>query len=250
MNHPDLEERARQFWAGTGLEQQLPRPIEQAVALQLPIAVIKLPVVNLRAVGAELQSRRIVASLPRDRRDLMGFLYAHRGHGFIFVCGADSAEEQRFTVAHDTAHFLVDYWWPRQRVLAELGPAAVEVLDGRRRATPAELAASVLAHVRLGPYCHLLPRAGQGEAGAAVLAGVEERADLLGLELVAPRERIEHALRTLPPRQREDAELACLFLGGTFGLPPGVFADLLFPRRLPRAPSFFEEVVLPMRKPQ
>src|SRR6185437_3115229 len=218
-----------------------PRNIEQALALKLPVTIVKLSAVTIRTIGHWLRQHHRCPTFPSYRRDLMGCLYADGGQGFIFVCGADEPEEQRFTVAHDTAHFLADYWLPRQRILAALGPSIVEVLDGRRPPQPHERIAAIVEHVRLGPHWHLLPRDGIHPDDDPV-APVEDRADELGLELVAPRRRVLELLRDIPGRQRGDADGVAAILGSIFGLPPYVFASLIAEICRPRVPSFLEDV--------
>jgi hypothetical protein len=237
MSDEDLEQRAAELWNGTGLADDYPRPIEQAIALKLPVTVVKLPAVTVGAVGRWLRRHHRAPVFPADRRDLMGCLYADGGHGFIFLSGADGPQEQRFTLAHDAAHFLVDYWWPRGQVLRALGPVALDVLDGRRPALPSERASAILAHVRVGPHWHLLPRPGAGPDGGARLARVEDRADELGLELVAPRRQVLRLLPTLPPG---DLGAACAGLGSFFGLPAYVFGPLVAEQLRPRALTFLE----------
>src|SRR6266705_3738521 len=122
---------AREFWAGAGLPDKFPRDIEKAVALSLPFALVKLPRVTVPAIRRWLQARRLRAQVPNDRRELMGCLVAYRGLGIAFVCGADSDEEQRLTVAHETSHFLRDYLLPRQQIIRALGDDISDVLDGK-----------------------------------------------------------------------------------------------------------------------
>lgn len=241
MNDLDLESLAAEFWEGTDLADDYPRDVEQAIALKLPVTVVKLPVVTVQAAGLWLRRHQRAAAFPSYRRDLMGCLYADGGHGFIFVCGADAAEEQRFTLAHDAAHFLVDYWCPRQRVIAALGPAIVAVLDGQRRASPAERASATLSRVRLGPHYHLLPR--QGDVAEDRLACIEDRADELGLELVAPRERVLQRFQAMPAELRADTRAACAELGAWFGLPAYVFSPMLTALQRAKAPSFLDEAL-------
>lgn len=243
MSDWDLEECAADFWAGTGLADAYPRPIEQAIALKLPVTVVKLPVVTVRAVGRWLRRHHRTPAFPPYRRDLMGCLYADGGHGFIFVCGADEPEEQRFTLAHDTAHFLVDYWWPRLRVIRALGTSVTEVLDGQRPARPAERVCATLAHVRVGPHWHLLPRPGADPDSDAHIASVEDRADDLGLELVAPRQRVAQLLRAMPANVRGDLRGACGALGAFFGLPAYVFGSIVGAQERPPVPSFLDEAL-------
>lgn len=242
MTDRELVERAAEFWAETDLADDFPRKIEQAVALKLPVTIVKLPVVTIRTVGRWLQRHNRSPVFPRYGRDLMGCLYADGGHGFIFVCGADEPEEQRFTLSHDTAHFLADYWWPRQRVLEALGDSILEVLDGRRPPRTQERAAAILASVRIGPHWHLLPRDGADPETDSHIAPLEDRADELGLELVAPRSRVFDVLQSLP-RRGLDTESMCFALGSFFGLPPYIFREIVATMHRTRTPSFLDDVV-------
>jgi hypothetical protein len=241
MTDRELEGRAADFWAGTDLADAYPRGIEQAIALQLPVTVVKLPIVTVQAAGWWLRRHHDTPAFPPYRRDLMGCLYAACGHGFIFVCGADEPEEQRFTLAHDTAHFLVDYWWPRLQVIQALGTSITDVLDGRRRASIAERASAILAKVRVGPHYHLLPR--QNGEGDVRIACVEDRADDLGLELVAPCKRVLQMVQAMPAKVRTDTQAACGALGTFFGLPAYVFGPLISALHRTQAPSFLEDAL-------
>jgi hypothetical protein len=248
MSDRELEDRAADFWAGTDLADAYPRAIEQAIALKLPVTVVKLPVVTVRTVGYWLRRHRRSEAFPTYTRDLMGCLFAHGGYGFIFLCGADEPEEQRFTLAHDTAHFLTDYWWPRLRVIRELGLSAADVLDGNRPASPGERASAILGGVRLGPHWHLLPRTGSRPEDDPRVAPAEDRADELGLELVAPRGRVAQLLRDLPMRTRADERSACDVLGSYFGLPGYVFRAVVAASRPLRVPSLLDDVRRGMRR--
>ena len=191
MQHPSPEILAHEFWVGTGLQDTFPRNIERAIAMKLPLALVKLPQLNTKVIGQWLEQRRIITPLaplrgrravrpfPLDQRDLLGGLIAYRGYGLIFICGSDDPEEQRLTVAHEVAHFLVDYLHPRQQVIQALGEPIAEVLDGLRKATPSERAAAILSHLRLGAHAHLLPRPGKDEDSQWVVAAAEDRADRL-----------------------------------------------------------------------
>ena len=248
MTDDDLEEIAADFWAGTDLGDVFPRNIEQALALKLPMTVVKLSVVTVRTIGHWLRQHHRWPTFPSYRRDLMGCLYADGGQGFIFVCGADATEEQRFTIAHDAAHFLADYWLPRLRILDALGPSVADVLDGRRLPQPQERVAAILEGVRLGPYWHLLPRSGAHVNDDERIASVEDRADELGLELVAPRRRVLQLMHDLAGKRLADANGLGDILGLTFGLPPYVFASLVDEEWRPRVPSFLEDLRRSLRR--
>ena len=238
MTTPDLEALARDFWAGTEWCDRFPREIDQVAPLQLPLVIAKQSPINALAAGDWLRRRGMVVPLPHDRRDLHGCLVAHCGRGFIFVSSTDSAEEQRLTMAHEVAHFFVDYLLPRRQVMQALGARMAAVLDGLRPPTPAERAAAILSHVRLGAHVHLLPRPGAGVDDEVRVVHAEDRADRLALELVAPRACVRDVLNDLAARQPLAPEAARSALAMHFGLPAYVFHDTVrhMVRRSP--PSF------------
>ena len=242
MIMPNLETLARGFWADTGWHDRFPRQIEQAAPLKLPLVIVKQAQSTVQAARHWLQQRGIVIRVPNDRRDLYGCLVAHRGHGFIFVSDAEGPEEQRLTIAHEVAHFLIDYLLPRQRVLDALGVHMAEVLDGLRRPTLAERAAAILSHVRLGAHVHLLPRPGNEADDDRTVRHVEDRADRLALELVAPQARVRAVLKPLLNRHKVNPDDLRAVLATHFGLPEYAFHEII--QRLVRRPlpSFVEDI--------
>lgn len=137
-----------------------------------------------RVVGW-FRDRGIPLRLTEPDRRLRGCLVASRGVGFVFHDPADEPAERRFTLAHEVAHYLRDYWHPRAVVARRLGPAALAVLDGDRPPTADERLRAVLRSAPVGPFTHLLAR------DAAAPATNDEReaedaADRLAFELLAP----------------------------------------------------------------
>jgi len=229
----NVGELARQFWARARLPEGYPRDIESGVALVLPMAIIKLPVVTTSEVSLWLTRNRVAAEVNQLPLDLMGCLIAYAGHGITFVGGGDSPEEQRLTIAHEAAHFIVHYMMPRQRALTALGASIKPVLDGERLATPAERVEGVLSGMRIGAHIHLLPRGITDDRVA--LAEVD--ADNLGLELVAPQEAVSAFLRT---RHLDDAgplEQA-IALQMKFGVPAQAMMRRLAETNRPRPSGF------------
>ena len=232
---------AREFWEGTGLAERFPRDIEKAVALKLPLALVKMPRVTVPAIRRWLEARYMRAHVPHDGRELMGCLVAYRGFGIAFVCGADPEDEQRLTVAHETSHFLSDYLLPRQQILHAMGEQIAEVLDGKRPPTPAERASAVLCHVHLGAHVHLLPRHGQDEDSDPIVGQAEDRADHLGLELMAPQEQISALVRAARSAS-QSPQTICAMLAGHFGLPANAFTRFVCVANQPRIISFLEDI--------
>ena len=60
-----------------------------------------------------LRRQGIEFPLTEADRPLRACLVCRRGAGFVFLDGGDDEAEQRFSLAHELAHFLRDYWRPR-----------------------------------------------------------------------------------------------------------------------------------------
>jgi Zn-dependent peptidase ImmA (M78 family) len=106
------------------------------------------------------------------------------------IDGADEEDEQRFSIAHELAHFLRDYWNVRRQIRKRLARDAAEVLDGQRPPTSAERLQALLRNVSLGFDVHLMERDRDGYPMSACAAQAEEDADRLAFELLAPAEHV------------------------------------------------------------
>jgi hypothetical protein len=100
-------------------------------------------------------------------------------------------------VAHEVAHFLIDYWKPRTAAIREFGTEIAHVLDGRRVPRADERFASVLLNVPLRPYFSLLEEQGDGRFDRTEVWNAENRADRLALELLAPFGEVRSSLVNL-----------------------------------------------------
>jgi len=235
---------AQHFWTQARLPEMYPRDIEHAVALVLPVAIVKLPALTTSEVELWLARNDVVIQVGTQPVDLMGCLVANRGHGIMFVCGGDPPDEQRLTVAHEAAHFLRHYKIPRERVLQALGEAITPVLDGEREATPEERVAGVLSGVRVGAHVHLVPREGVRESRVAIAEG---EADDLGLELIAPREAVLAFLRTRHVEQLGLVEQQRA-LASTFGVPAHAFVAAVADHNRVRPASFVADALSAIRE--
>jgi hypothetical protein len=161
-------------------------------------------------------------------------LFTWLGSGYAFVDSEESENEQRFSVAHELAHFLRDYLQPRERVLKHLGPAAAEVLDGRRAPMPSERIDALLSGIRVGYHVHFMDRDDDGSPSNAV-SEVEADADRLAYELLAPAD----AIASMLPGGTGSRGTVTELLIDRFGMPrrPAErYAALLCPRARPIDP--------------
>jgi hypothetical protein len=225
---------AERFWELVGGRPAPPADIERAIPWALPLDIRRVNGLSVDGIVAWLRARGLPHPPLGPTRRLRGCLLARRGQGVVFVAADDPPEEQRFTLAHETAHFLLDYQEKRARALARLGEAIRPVLDGDRPPTPDERVHALLADVPLGLHAHLMER---GPDGALCLevADTERDADRLALELLAPEEQALALLRatrgeTYTARVARAADAMAV----RFGLPAAV-AETYARRLLRRA---------------
>lgn len=177
---------------------------------------------SVARVVAWFHNRGIPLRLDEPDRRLRGCLVASRGVGFAFLDPADDPAERRFTLAHEIAHFLRDYWHPRSVVERRLGHEALAALDGVRPPTADERLRAVLRTAPVGPFTHLMARDDAAPATDAEREA-EAAADRLAFELLAP----------LPEVGTSPSPAA---LVERFGLPAGPaaqYAELLTPPAQP-----------------
>ncbi len=114
-------ELARLFWERAKTVEPFPRNLRRSIARAVPLSIILLPKLSINAALQWLQKAGRVCDLPGVDRRLRGCLAPYRGHGFAFVDGTDAEAEQNFSVAHELAHFLRDYWSLRRQIRKRLG---------------------------------------------------------------------------------------------------------------------------------
>jgi Zn-dependent peptidase ImmA (M78 family) len=187
VTEQEIIARADKFWGQAGITEAFPRSLERAVAWALPLVVVKLPRLRLQELRNWLEQRNISFNLSLPDRWLRACLIARAGHGFVFLDGSDADDERRFSLAHELAHFLLDYLEPREKVQDFLGDAACEILDGKRPPTAEERLRGVLHGEQLTTYLHLMERTSAGMVERFQVLDAEDRADRLALELLAPK---------------------------------------------------------------
>lgn len=218
--------------SGLKASSTFPRNLAAEVPLRLRVTVVCLPRLTSESIRDWLAQRKLyhrVADLPRG---LHGCMVAERGVGILFHDGQDTPEQQRFTLAHEVAHFVLDHLLPRARALRVLGEAILPVLNGRRAPTPEESVSALFERVSLGVQVKLMDRSPSGSFRTGRVAESERRADLLALELLAPAALVLPMLREVP-RDEAVARVA-----SRFGLPPAeartYVQHLLRRQRVPR----------------
>lgn len=232
-----VTETAERFWAAAGEPEPFPRSLRRAALNALPLGIVLLPRLRLEGIRHWLERQGVSCALETPDRPLRACLVTRFGHGLVFLDGADPEDEQRFSLAHELAHFLQDCDRPRRLVAERLGPAALEVLDGLRPPRPEERAHALLAGVALRAQVHLMERTPDGHLPSARITAAERSADRLAFELLAPATELLPAgpgRSGAPERRQLVARLV-----GEYGLPPvpaQQYAALLAPAPAPVHP--------------
>lgn len=189
-----LEETAQAFWRRCSIVPKYPIDIMQVILWTVPLGIVELKGLRVRAVENWFAKRGIPFASRCADRSLFGCLVAYGGKGIVFLDESAEEGDRRFTLAHEAAHFILDYEALRKRANARLGPSVMDVLDGRRLATRDERIDAMLTGVSVGTFTSFLGRGPQGEMDYHILHA-ENKADMLAYELLAPEARVRARLR-------------------------------------------------------
>jgi Zn-dependent peptidase ImmA (M78 family) len=236
---------AATFWrlAG-GDDRRFPRDMRAAVARAFPLSPVHLPALQVSGVVVWLQAQGVRCTLDAVDRPLHACLVAHAGSGIVFLDTQDGPAEQRFSLAHELAHFLHDYWEPRRHAMEQFGEEVLEVFDGTRPPRPEERVQALLAQVPIGFRITMLDREPDGITASHEVDEVELNADQLALQLLAPEAVVLDALEPVPRGERRAA--AQVLLIDRFGLPTQIaqrYAAILAPSE-PEPSSFLRHLRL------
>ena len=216
---------AEKFWKPAGdIQSRFPRDIESAIAWSLPLFVVRLPRLWVHDVERYLRERRLPVVIgPAADRRLHGCVLAIRGKGLIIVDGTDKPPQVRFTIAHEAAHFMLDYQEPRLRAVERLGENIQSVLDGKRALKPEERVDGLLANAPVGLYAHFMHRDSAGFRSEKILEA-ESQADQLAFELIAPEAEVWRSLQKRFVMRGYEERLTAVrrLLVRRFGLPSEV----------------------------
>ena len=236
MTRPELVAIAERFWLSSGIEPPEPRSVQVAVSWVHSVRVETQAGLSIATIQAWMRREGFPVPMDDPNRRLRGCAVASAGSGLIFVDSSDPLDEREFTIAHEVAHLLLDYYGPREHTRALIGDGAHAVFDGTRDADADERLTAALHGESLRPFVHLLARDANFVASAAVQAR-EALADELACELLAPADEVRRALGG-----RWSSADATRLLVSRFHLPVGPATE--FARRLTRrfqpAPTFVD----------
>lgn len=234
-----IHEIVDRFWADAGaIPTRYPRDLLQDAFWAVPVSHEALPALSISGVNAWLAERGMDLRLAVPDRRLRACILAHEDAALLFVDASDPEDERRFSVAHEIAHYLVEYALPRREACQRLGTGILPVLGGQRPPSTDERIGALLAGVSLRVCLHLMERTPSGHLPGQHTSTAERHADDLAFELLAPFEAVR-AHHSLASSQAELAGALC----ERFGLPAGpawTYAERLAPA--PPAGSAFRRL--------
>jgi hypothetical protein len=225
-----VSELSSTFWDLVGAEEAFPRNLRQSILFGVPLSVIHIPALRVESIHKWLAQKNISCPLEVSDRRLRACLLTRFGCGLIFIDTSDSLSEQRFSLAHEIAHYLKDYWKPRQEAIQQLGEGVLEVLDGKRQATTREIIHSLLAKIPIEVHIHMMERDAKGVLSHSIKQ-TEADADRLAFELLAPSLRVLDDVAGLTPeQQRPYIERHLVEFYGFPEEPARRYTNILFPQ--------------------
>lgn len=163
---------------------QYPLNLAETAPLALPLSVSIIPELTTAKVQIVLFNITNKPSVNIQERSLRGCLIAHCGEGIILLDEDDPAR-MRFAAAHEIAHFVGHYLERRNLAVARLGLNILDVLDGKRDATPAERVGGILTGCPLGVFTDVMERRDGSPTNAATEL-MEYEADEAAFLALAP----------------------------------------------------------------
>ena len=212
MNEGWLQEAVKD--CGLPASAVFPRDLAEDIPLALPLTVVPLPGLTPRKGREWLVSHKRADGGLVPTNDLKhGFTVAHAGAGVLFLNSEDPPEEQRFTLAHEVAHFVLDHLQPRRQAERAWGRSIRPVLDGEQEPSVAEQLSSAFERIPFRTRANFMDRNDRGKPRTGLVMESEQRADRLAFELLAPRREL---LSLLHHAGREELEAVLI---SRFGLP-------------------------------
>lgn len=208
---------AEEFWSEVGELEPFPRELRQSIARAFPITIVLLPLLRVSKIEEWLERQQVLCHVDTQDRGLRACLVARFGQAIIFLDGTDSDDEQRFSIAHELAHFLMHYWRHRREAVQRFGNEILEVLDQVRLARVDERIHALVSGSDLGFHVHLMARTEDGDPTNSTIVAAENDADRLAFELLAPCDLVTRQVGHLPPNERQDA--AIQLLQNVYGFP-------------------------------
>ncbi len=215
-----IEYWAARFWKLAGGRGGFPTNIEYAAMSALEVRIEKVGNLTVSKAASGFGRAKALSSELTSERRLRGCVLVSGNGATILVEANDDEAQRRFTVAHETAHLILEVKRRHERMESRLGRGFDDILYGHREATNDERIEAWLRGVRLDPILHLMDRDPDGTRECGRTNQTECAADDLALEILAPRsEMADSIFASGSSRFAETLEAASEIAERRFGLP-------------------------------
>ncbi|MFT3883293.1 MAG: ImmA/IrrE family metallo-endopeptidase [Gemmatales bacterium] len=211
-NLEDLEHCAATFWEPIPERNSFPRDVERYLPIHYAASIESMQGLTTQRAYEWLSAKGFARSEPPNNRRLDGCIIAQKGHAVLFIDSALSVDERRMIVAHETAHFWIDYELPRRRMKLRYGERGLQLLDQESPAETVEVLMSTAMGAPIQAFYHYQFKEQKQETE------VEQRANTLACLLIAPRKEVIARARTRHIA-REDKLKWLELLHQAFGVP-------------------------------
>lgn len=215
-----IEGLAEEFWSLSGIVPDYPCDLEYAALAAFALPTVTIDALDIIKARDWAQRYAIPIRFPTRNRPLCGCLLANARAGIMLIEASDPLDEQRYTIAHESSHFLLECWRPLRAAEKTLGQGIIDVLEGRRPPTLDERLEAMLNDLPLRLVSHLMERPEAGLPAVSVL-DAEDRADRLALELLAPLRHLTDLMRQpeAPRGYRSRLSYLAGVLSDVYGVP-------------------------------
>lgn len=211
-NLEDLEHCADAFWEPIPERNRFPRNLECYLPIHYHASIVLLPGLTVQRVHEWLPANGKVSTNPPNNRRLDGCIIAQKGDAILFINDALPPDERRMIVAHETAHFWIDYELPRRRMKLRFGEEGIQMLDQKRPANTVEVLMATAAGSPIQAFYHYHFK--EHILGTEV----EQRANTLACLLIAPQQEVLARARKRHLVRNDEAKWLELLHQG-FGMP-------------------------------
>lgn len=199
---PQIERIARKFWATTQAEFRYDYDIVKAVESSLNVHLIRMQQLNPTKIISWLASHNMDIPFESKATHLNGALLIKNDNVIMFIDAAENAVQQRYTLAHQVSHFLLNYQMPKERAIMTLGKEIAQVLSGNTEASVTQLVQSTVSNITGNVYTLLIEKWDESTSFDWELLRTKDPAVSLTLELLAPRYQIINETASVGARLR------------------------------------------------
>lgn len=197
-----IERIAREFWATTQAEFRYDYDIVKAVESSGDVHLIRMQQLSPTKITSWLINHEIDIPFESTATHLNGALLIRNEKVIMFIDANENISQQRFTLAQQVSHFLLNYQMPKERAIMTLGKKIAHALRGNNDTSVTQLVQSTVSDIAGNAYTLLIEKKEETTPTDWEQLRAEDPAVSLTLELLAPRYQIINETASVSARLR------------------------------------------------